>query len=65
MQLDEKQLAKMASDLTRLKQKKGITKKTVCDLIGIAPSILSQYLKWGCLPEARYKTIQSIIKQYK
>lgn len=65
MQLTNKQLTKLTTDLTRLKQKKGITKKTVSNLLGIAPSMLSNILRFGIISNEKLDKLNEVINKYK
>lgn len=64
MQIETEELGKINTKINKLKSEKKISKKIIADEMGILPSQLTFYLKYGDIPEDRYqKLITSINKK--
>jgi hypothetical protein len=64
MQIETVKLEEINKKIDKLKSEKKISKKIIANEMGILPSQLTFYLKYGDIPEDRYqKLITSINKK--
>lgn len=64
MKTETKTLDLINSKINKLKADKVVSKKKIAKEMGIIPSQLSFYLKYGDIPKDRLTKLNSIIKRY-